>query len=92
MNIENLRPDEIEKRSFGIIAGELAGAGIRLDEKNAAVIMRCIHTSADFDYARTLAFSENAVDVMKRLIRGGADIVTDTNMALAGINKKKLSK
>ena len=62
------------------------------DEKNAAVIMRCIHTSADFDYARTLAFSENAVDVMKRLIRGGADIVTDTNMALAGINKKKLSK
>ena len=56
MNIENLRPDEIEKRSFGIIAGELAAAGIRLDEKNAAVIMRCIHTSADFDSARTLAF------------------------------------
>ena len=91
MNIENLRPEDIEKKSFVIISGELAEAGVCLDEKNKAVIMRCIHTSADFDYARTLAFSEDAVNVMKRLIRGGADIVTDTNMALAGINKKKLS-
>ena len=91
MYLENLRPEEIEKKSFEIIAGELAAAGLCLDEKNAPVIMRCIHASADFDYAGTLAFSENAVEVMKQLIRGGAEIVTDTNMALAGINQKKLS-
>ena len=91
MNLNNLRPEEIEKRSYAIIAEELAAEGLSLDRENAAVIMRCIHTSADFDYARTLAFSKDAVEVMKALIRDGADIVTDTNMALAGINKKRFS-
>lgn len=91
MKIEIQKPDEIEKKSFEIISGELKQAGIILDEKNAPVIKRCIHTSADFDYAETLTFSEGAVDKMKELIRGGAYIVTDTQMALAGINKKKLA-
>ena len=51
---------------------------------------RVIHTSADFGYADTLTFSENAVEIAKHLIRTGADIVTDTNMALSGVNKKVL--
>ena len=50
--------------------------------------MRVIHTSADFDYAETLCFSDGAVQTLEDLLRDGADIVTDTNMALAGINKK----
>ncbi len=91
MNYENIRPDEIENRSFEIITRELAEAGIELDETTSFVTKRCIHTSADFDYATTLVFSHGAVDELKRLIRSGAYIVTDTNMALAGINKKKLS-
>ncbi len=91
MNFENLKPAEIESRSFEIIRGELEAAGITLDEKTAPVTMRCIHTSADFDYAGTLSFSDGAVDKMKALIKNGAVIVTDTNMALAGINKKKLA-
>ena len=91
MNFENVRPDEIEKRSFEIITRELQDAGIVLDEETAFITKRCIHTSADFEYASTLSFSPGAVDEMKRLIRNGAVIVTDTNMALAGINKKKLS-
>ncbi len=90
MNYEGLKPDEIEKRSFEIITKELEEAGIILDEETAFVTRRCIHTSADFDYASTLTFSEGAVEVMKDLIRNGACIVTDTNMALAGINRKKL--
>ena len=45
----------------------------------------------DFEYANTLSFSEGAVEKMKELIRGGAVIVTDTNMGLAGVNKKKLA-
>ena len=88
---EEIRPEEIERRSFAIITGELESAGIHIDEAYAPVIKRCIHTSADFDYAKTLVFSEGAVETAKNLILGGADIVTDTNMALAGINKKKLS-
>ncbi len=91
MNYENIRPDEIEKKSFEIITKELEEAGISIDEKNAFVTKRCIHTSADFEYATTLSFSPGAVDEMKRLIASGAVIVTDTNMALAGINKKKLA-
>ena len=87
---EKLAPAEIEKRSFEIISSELEERGIILQKENELVIMRCIHTSADFEYADTLSFSEGAVERMKDLIRGGAVIVTDTNMGLAGVNKKKL--
>ena len=92
MHFETVRPEEIEKKSFEIITEELSQAGIVLDEKTAMVTKRCIHTSADFDYASTLTFSDGAVQRMQELIRGGACIVTDTNMALAGINKKKLAQ
>ncbi len=91
MEFENVRPEEIEKRSFEIITKELAEAGISIDEETAFVTKRCIHASADYEYAATLRFSDGAVDVMKDLIRSGACIVTDTNMALAGINRKKLA-
>lgn len=90
-NIEYLLPDEIEKRSFEIIEEELRGRGIVLPAEQADITKRVIHTSADFEYARTLVYSENAVPIVKELIQHGADIVTDTNMALAGINKKKLA-
>ncbi|MBR6222372.1 MAG: precorrin-8X methylmutase [Lachnospiraceae bacterium] len=90
--IEYVKPAEIEKRSFEIIEGELFDNGIVLDETNAPVIKRCIHTSADFDYAKTLVFSEGAVAVARDLIKKGAKIVTDTNMALSGINKKRLAE
>lgn len=89
--LEYVRPQEIERRSFAIIAEELQQRGIALPVEEAPVIMRAIHTTADFDYASTLTFSEHAVETAETLIRGGADIVTDTNMALAGINKKALA-
>ena len=88
----SVKPNEIEKLSFEILSGELELKGVNLDIDKAPIIKRCIHTTADFQYATTLTFSENAVRVMKDLIRNGACIVTDTNMALAGINKKELSK
>ena len=91
MQIQNVSPEEIEKRSFEIISRMLKETGNVPDGENASVIMRCIHASADFDYARTLIFSKSAVSIMKNLILSGADIVTDTNMAKAGINQKKLS-
>lgn len=91
-DIENLLPEEIEKRSFEIISAELARRGIILPEEEAMVTKRVIHTSADFEYASTLNFSEGAVDIAKNMILNGADIVTDTNMVLAGINKKMLAK
>ncbi len=89
--IEHLLPEEIEKRSFEIISRELESRGIRLPKDEEMITKRVIHTSADFDYTRTLTYSKDAVKIAKELISNGADIVTDTNMALAGINKKILA-
>jgi precorrin-8X/cobalt-precorrin-8 methylmutase len=90
--IEHLRPEEIEKRSFEIISSELKERGITLPIDEEMITKRVIHTSADFDYATTMTYSKNAVAIAKNLLLNGADIVTDTNMALSGINKKALSK
>ena len=88
---EYVKPEEIEKRSFEIITEELKDKGIVLTGDTVSVIKRVIHTSADFSYAESLVFSENAVSKARDLIRNGAHIVTDTNMALSGINKKRLA-
>lgn len=90
-DIEFVLPGEIEKRSFSIIEEELKQNNIVLLEEQKGIIKRVIHTSADFEYAHTMTFSKDAVKIAKNLIRSGADIVTDTNMVLAGINKKRLS-
>lgn len=90
--MEHVLPAQIETRSFEIIARELEAQGIVLPEEQAPVIKRCIHTSADFDYARNLVFSENAVKEGLAALRGGASIVTDTQMARAGINKRRLAE
>ncbi|MCI5899662.1 MAG: precorrin-8X methylmutase [Hominisplanchenecus sp.] len=89
IELEKVLPAEIEKRSFEIITEELGNRTFPADQE--PIIKRCIHTSADFDYADNLCFSENAVQKAKDAIRKGACIVTDTQMAKAGINKKKLA-
>lgn len=89
--IEYLLPEEIEKRSFEIIGEELLKRGIQLPAEEELITKRVIHTSADFDYAETLCFSKGAAERVRELLRNGADIVTDTNMAMAGINKKALA-
>ena len=86
---EHVLPEEIEARSFEIIESELPHP---LDPTLAPLIKRVIHTTADFDYADSLCFSENVVERALSAIRSGACIVTDTNMAKAGINKGLLSK
>ncbi len=91
MELEYVLPGEIEKRSFEIIGKELEEMGISIPSDKAFLIKRAIHTTADFDYARTLYFSDGAVEKAIELLRNGADIITDTNMALSGINKKTLS-
>ena len=86
------KPQEIEGKSFEIIEEELIKRGITIPQEEKPVTKRVIHTTADFDYTDTLVYSEHAVEKAKELIKNGADIVTDTNMALAGINKKTLAK
>lgn len=87
-----VKPEEIERKSFEIIGDILQEEGIILDEKKAPVIKRVIHTSADFSYVETLKFSDKSMEKATELIKSGASIITDTNMALSGINKKRLEK
>lgn len=88
--IQRIAPMEIERESFRIITEELGDR--RLDPEKAPIIKRVIHTTADFDYADNLVFSENAVQLAIDALKGGAAVVTDTQMALAGINKRSLEK
>lgn len=90
VELENVKPRDIEKRSFEIITEELGERVLPGDQE--LIIKRCIHTSADFDYADNLCFSEEAVAKAISAIKEGACIVTDTQMAKAGINKKALAK
>ena len=87
---EIIKPMDIEKRSFEIIT-ELLGDR-KLDSENELVIKRVIHTTADFDYADNLVFSEHAVRKGIEALKAGCDIVTDTQMARSGINKTVLEK
>ena len=89
MVFEIVTPREIEQRSMETITKELNGR--TWPEPEFSVIKRCIHTSADFDYADNLCFSPNACQIGIEALKNGADIVTDTKMAMSGINKNKLA-
>ena len=89
MAFEIVSPREIEAKSMETITEELNGR--TWPEPEFSVVKRCIHTSADFDYADNLCFSENACNIAIEALKKGADIVTDTKMAMAGINKNKLA-
>lgn len=90
VELENVKPMEIEKRSFEIITEELGD--FPLIPGTELIVKRCIHTSADFDYAKNLKFSDDAVERAIAAIKEGACIVTDTQMAKSGINKRVLER
>lgn len=90
VELEKVKPMDIETRSFEIITEELGNTS--LIPGTEPIVKRCIHTSADFDYATNLCFSEDVVNKALTAIKRGACIVTDTQMAKAGINKKLLEK
>ncbi len=82
-------PMEIEKRSMEIIEAELQ---VPLPEEIKPVVKRVIHATADFSFAETLRFSPGVVGLMRNMLCRGAAVVTDTNMALAGISRPALKK
>ena len=85
-------PADIERTSFRIITEELDMMGLTPPPEHEAVVKRVIHTTADFDYARNLRFTPRAVEQAVKALHAGAVIVTDTNMALAGITKPGLAR
>lgn len=85
-------PADIERTSISIITRELDELGLTPPPETAAVVKRVIHTTADLDYAKNLRFTPGAVQAAVRALQRGAVIVTDTNMALAGISRPGLAK
>ena len=90
IELEQVLPKDIERRSIEINTEELGDT--QLIPGTEPIVKRCIHTSADFDYAKNLVFSKDAVQKALDAIRQGASIVTDTQMGKSGINKKRLAK
>lgn len=85
-----MKPLDIERQSFEIIARELGER--KCDPEVDPVVRRVIHTTADFDYFDHLVFSPHAVPALQSAIRQGCPIVTDTTMVMAGINKRLLAR
>ena len=85
-------PADIERTSLSIITAELAELGLTPPPEIAAVVKRVIHTTADFDYAKNLRFTPGAVEQAVKALHKGAFLVTDPNMARAGISKPGLAK
>lgn len=94
IQLQQVLPTEIEKRSFEIITEELKRRGEedKILPENELVVKRVIHTTADFEYVENLCISQGAVAKGIAAIKNGACIVTDTQMAKSGINKKKLAQ
>lgn len=90
IELENVLPDQIEKRSFEIITEELGDRAI--EPILAPIIKRVIHTTADFDYVDNLYFTKDVVTSARESIKRGVSIVTDTQMVYSGINKKVLGQ
>ena len=76
-----MKPLDIERQSFEIIARELGGR--KPDPEVDLVVRRVIHTTADFDYFDNLVFSPHAVPALQAAIREGCPIVTDTTALFA---------
>ncbi len=92
VELQNVLPGDIEKRSMHIIEAECESRGILLDPATAPVVKRVIHTTADFEYAQNMVFSNGGFEAGLDALHGGANIFTDTKMAFAGINKAALGK
>ncbi len=81
----NLKPDQIEARSFAIIDQEAPEHG--WDREQWAIVRRMVHTTGDFEFVHTARFAPGAVEAGKKALLAGASIFTDTNMAAAGIKR-----
>ena len=81
--------EEIESRSMAIIDAEVPEPRPFAAEE-WVVARRMIHATADFDLLTHIRFHPQAVLAGKTALLAGADIVTDTHMALVGIPRRRL--
>lgn len=95
VKLKEVKPEEIEAASMAIIAEEMAKlGGVDMPEINLPVLKRVIHTTADFEFMKTLKFSpeDQAVTLGREALKRGVSIITDTQMAAAGMSKPSANK
>ncbi len=83
------RPEDIESRSFSIIESEVPHPR-GFEGAEWLVVRRMIHTSADFELLDLVRFHEEAVAAGVEALERGGLVVTDTEMARAGISTGRL--
>ncbi|MEG2096614.1 MAG: precorrin-8X methylmutase [Pseudoflavonifractor sp.] len=88
--LQRVAPAEIEQRSMELIAAELGDRNFPPEE--LPVVKRVIHTTADFDYAENLEFSPGAAAKGIAALKAGCTLITDTQMAFSGVNKRVLER
>jgi precorrin-8X/cobalt-precorrin-8 methylmutase len=93
--ITKIEPLKIEAESFRIIEREFdESTGLKADEIDPhefAVIRRVIHATGDFSFAKLIRFHPDAIQAGLDSIRSGKNILTDVNMAAAGISRNLLA-
>lgn len=83
-------PEDIERKSFDVISEETDLGDI--PEDRHPIIKRVIHSTADFEFKKTLTFHPDAVRTGLEAIKAGKNILTDIEMVRTGINKKWLER
>lgn len=86
----HIPPGEIEARSLAIIDSEVTEPRPFSGEE-WIVARRMIHTTADYDLLNCIRFHPRAIESGKSALRHGADIVTDTRMAMSGIPLRRIT-
>lgn len=81
---------EIQDESFRQIAGSMKRMDISDEDKWA--VMRCIHTTADFEYEDLYLSNQNAIAKWHQYLTNSGTIVTDVSMVQAGISKEFIKK
>ena len=90
ITIQKIGPGEIEAESFRIITDELGPHDF--DHQTFKVVQRVIHATGDFSFADNMRFHPEAIGTALEAIKAGKNIVTDVNMAAAGISKGMLAQ
>ena len=81
-------PQAIERESFRIITEEL-GENLPAEEIRD-IVLRIIHTTADFEYAQLIEFKNDAVNAGLKALSEGSKIYADTSMIRNAVNSRAL--
>jgi precorrin-3B C17-methyltransferase len=81
---------EIQDESFTQISAQLHRTEMSTADRWA--VIRCIHTTADFEYEELYLSNKNAILQWHEYLKNGGTIVTDVTMVQSGITKEFINR